>query len=182
MLNSYYYTDGLESQRMRSRFLTEEDISVWTRFYAFPEATLYIPNYATDDPQKKSEFIIQKQLNRYKERTYGLQAMYEKTSGELLGLCGLLTQEVEGLKELEIGYHFLFPHWGKGYATEAAKLFKQFATDHSLADSVTSIIHIHNTRSQAVAMRNGMTADKELHWSGFDVVIYRCSLPLNAAQ
>lgn len=43
-----------------------------------------------------------------------------------------------------------------GYATEAARLFRDYAFEKAGATSVISIIHPENVPSQKVALRNGM--------------------------
>ena len=46
--------------------------------------------------------------------------MVLKSSGELIGDCGLTRQIVDGTDEIEIGYHVRRDLWGRGYAPEAA--------------------------------------------------------------
>jgi RimJ/RimL family protein N-acetyltransferase len=41
-----------------------------------------------------------------------------RTSGERLGLCGLLKRDT--LADVDLGFAFLPEHWGRGYAVEAA--------------------------------------------------------------
>lgn len=88
-------------------------------------------------------------------------------------MIGLLTQEVEGRQELEIGYHLLPSAWGAGYATEAAIACKEFAYQHGLAQSVISLIAPGNTRSEAVARRNGMSLERMTVHRGVPARIWR---------
>ena len=102
-----------------------------------------------------------------------MQAILNIETNEFIGQCGLLTQEVDDKKELEVGYHVMKKHWGKGFAPEAAKLFIDFAFENNLTKSIISIIHKENIKSQKVALRNGLTKEKETNWKGMDVYIYR---------
>jgi ribosomal-protein-alanine N-acetyltransferase len=63
---------------------------------------------------------IARNLLRYAEHGYGLWGMILKSSNELIGDCGLTVQEVDGIGEIEIGYHVRRDLWGQGLATEAA--------------------------------------------------------------
>jgi ribosomal-protein-alanine N-acetyltransferase len=180
MLSAYHYTDQLSSERLTTRFITVEDIPVWAEFYHHPEATRFLhvstwfSNDLNPDPLRLSEFIIRKQLARYAEQRYGLQVILEKERATFLGLCGLVTQEVDGEQELEVGYHLLPAYWGRGYATEAAQMFLDFAKTNQLADSVISLINPENIPSRRVAERNGLTIDKFTRWpADQDVVVYR---------
>lgn len=64
---------------------------------------------------------IEWNLRNYEEFGFGLWAMELKETGAFIGDCGLTYQEVEGERELEIGYHVLGTERGRGYATEAAR-------------------------------------------------------------
>ena len=48
--------------------------------------------------------------------------MVLKSSGEVIGDCGLTRQTVDGVEEIEIGYHVRRDLWGRGLAPEAARL------------------------------------------------------------
>ena len=77
-------------------------------------------------------------------------------------------------KEIEVGYHVLKKFWGQGYATEAAKLFIDYAFKNELANSIVSVIDVENFKSQKVAKKNGLTIDKKTKWLDHeDVYIYR---------
>lgn len=100
-------------------------------------------------------------------------ALIEKDSGTLVGWCGLLVQEVDGTEELEVGYSVLPAYWSKGYATEAAQRCVTAAFEGNLAESVISIIQIHNVPSLRVAEKNGLQRDKQTSHNGNPVFIYR---------
>jgi RimJ/RimL family protein N-acetyltransferase len=99
--------------------------------------------------------------------------LLEKESNEFIGQCGLIKQEVDGKTEIEVGYHVFKKYWGRGFAPEAAKIFLEYAFNNNLSDSVISIIHVGNTKSQRVADKNGLTREKQTRWSDLDVFIYR---------
>jgi len=179
MLNEYYYHDQLESKRLRTRFITAEDVKPWIEFFNDPKAIELFPDFGLNTIEERVQHWIDRQLIRYQENRYGLQMLISKETGELIGQCGLLLQEVDGIKELEVGYHIISKYWGNGYAPEAARLFLDFAIEHDLADSVISIIDIRNSKSIRVAEKNGLQRDKQTRWLDKDVFIYRIQLPLN---
>lgn len=102
-------------------------------------------------------------------------AIIDQASGDLVGWCGLLVQEVDGEKELEVGYSILPTYWGSGYATEAAKACLDAAFAGQLADSVISIIQVNNIPSRRVAEKNGMRIDGQTTYHGNPVYIYRAT-------
>jgi ribosomal-protein-alanine N-acetyltransferase len=170
---AYLYEDNLESKRLKTRFLTAEDIITWADFFNDDEAVEYMSSFLRTSNEETAKFWIGKQMTRYKENYFGLQALIDKRTNEFVGQCGLLKQEVDGQDETEVGYHMFKKYWGQGFAPEAAKLFIEYAFANNLADSVISIIDIRNIRSQIVADKNGLQREKQTRWSGIDVFIYR---------
>ncbi len=169
----YQYEDNLESERLITRFVNRNDVRDWSEFFKDPVSTQYFPSSFFASHEDPSETWINRQLKRYAENRYGLQALIDKQSGQLVGQCGLLVQEVDGVAELEVGYHILTRYRGLGFAPEAAKRFIDYAFANRLSDSVISIIDTRNAPSCRVAEKNGLQREKTTYWSGIEVFIYR---------
>jgi len=165
--------DNLESQRLITRLLTHSDVTSWSHFFRDKESVEFLAMDALASDETKASQWINKQLKRYDEKRFGLQALIEKNSGNFIGQCGLLTQEVDGRTEIEVGYHVLREYREKGFGPEAAKLFINYAFENKITESVISIIDKRNTKSQRVAEKNSLVREKETQWSGLDVYIYR---------
>lgn len=169
----YTYRDGIETARLKTHYLTKEDVRDWASFFEDEESQKYIPRFDMKDNTAIADFWIERQMDRYKAGRYGLQALVDKQSKRFVGLCGLLAQEVDGKIELEIGYHILREFWGQGYAPEAARAFMEYAFDELHADSVISIIDVDNVKSQRVAEKNGLECEKRTTWKGMEIFVYR---------
>ena len=61
---------------------------------------------------------------------------------------------------VEIGWRLAVEHWGKGYATEAAKEALRFGFEALDVDEIVSFTSVKNTRSQAVMQRLGMRKEE----------------------
>jgi RimJ/RimL family protein N-acetyltransferase len=109
---------------------------------------------------------------RYQRDGYSLWAMLLKNTGDLIGDCGCILQDVEGTNHIEVGYHVRRDLWGKGYATEAAKACMEHAFKILGASRVISMIRPENSQSRRVAEKNGMTCEKVVFWHGYDHCIY----------
>lgn len=105
----------------------------------------------------------------------GMNALTLKTTGHLIGLCGLLVQTVDDDKELEIDYSILPEFWRKGYTTEAALKCREYAFKNEWANSLISIIQVDNIPSQKVALYLAMAVDKSTVYRDNEVYIYRDS-------
>ncbi len=164
----------LLTDRLCFRKLVPEDVAWWMDYINSVEAIRFMP--FTVGSSEDCAAMIQRSLDRYATDGSGLHAIELRRTGEPIGQCGLLTQTVDDVLELEIGYHFLPHHWGKGYAAEAAIACRQFAQDHALAPSVISLIDGENVRSKGVAIRNGMVYEKETLHRGVPAMVFRAML------
>ena len=98
--------------------------------------------------------------------------MILKSSGELAGDCGLTVQDVEGVNEIEIGYHVRHDLWGQGLATEAARACRDLGFARLRVERLISLIRPENLQSRRVAEKNGMTVSKDLIWRGLPHLVY----------
>jgi len=162
----------LETQRLILRQLTLKDADALLPVLGDAEAMVYYPH-----PFSRNEVgqFISKQLTRYAETGHGLWAILLKSSGELIGDCGLALQDIEGRKEIEVGYHLRRDHWHNGYATEAARACIRHAFYTLHAKQVICMVRPENLPSRRVAERNRMTAGKLVFWHGFNHLIYSIS-------
>lgn len=166
-----YTLFGEESARLIFHEVTERDFPTWLEFFKDPRATEFWPMPST--PEVECRLAFDNIYQRYANGLGGMNALINKTSGDLIGMCGLLIQTVDGMEELEIGYSILPIHWKKGYATEAAMKCKAFAFENKFRDSLISIIQEKNVPSQKVAASIGMTLEKKTVYKNMSVHIYR---------
>lgn len=172
---SYYQ---LESERLRFRALTLEDCKLWLPFFE-DTASLRFMGMASElfkdlSSEEKCEKWISRQLERQKDGVYGQLAVIEKSTGNLIGLGGLIARFDEKVnEELEVTYSFMPEARGKGYATELATFFRDFAFENTSLPSVISIIHQDNFASMNVAEKNGMKPENEFDYIGTPVRCYR---------
>lgn len=162
---------NLTTERLRFRNLELADAITWEEFLSNSEAVKFFPP-VTGIKQGAVEWL-EKSLKRYATDGFGLYALIEKNTNTFVGQCGLMIQEVDGIRELEIGYHLLPRFWKQGYASEAAIGCRDFAFKNHLADSIISLIVPENFPSQKVAQKNGMKKEAETEWRGTKVFIYR---------
>lgn len=167
------YLEGADTKRLLIRPLRNSDISIWASFFENNPFLEFLGLDLSLEKEAQAKDWIERQLWRYKNNKYGHHALIDKQSNKFIGQCGLLSQEIENKIEIEIGYHIIPEYWGRGYATEAAKRFRDYAFEKNLCNSLISIIDIRNTASQKVAGKIGMKKTKQLRYSNLDVYVYR---------
>jgi RimJ/RimL family protein N-acetyltransferase len=106
----------------------------------------------------------------YDREGFGLWVVRLRETGEFVGDCGLTPQEVEGVTDIEVGYHVRADLQGHGYATEAAAACHDHARDVLAVPRLIAIIHPDNVPSQRVAEKIGLSHERDATSSDGDPV------------
>lgn len=168
-----YLLDNQETERLKFRLVNSEDFDLWIDFFRHKDVARFLAMDKIPTPLEQCEHWFNRVKHRYENDLGGMNALIDKTNNEMVGQCGLLIQEVDGLNELEIGYSILPSYWNKGYATEAAKKCRDYAFKNNFTDSIISIIHVENINSEKVAINNGMLKTKTTKFKEMPVNIFR---------
>jgi RimJ/RimL family protein N-acetyltransferase len=105
------------SARIRYKPLTLDFLDAMCELHGDAEVMRHYPNVMS---RAETQQWIERSLARMERDGHSFYALESLETGEFLGQCGILLQEVEGVNEAEVGYLLLRKHWHKGYATEAA--------------------------------------------------------------
>jgi len=159
----------LETSRLQLREFGPNDVNALARVLSDPQTMRYYP--APYDRVGVEDWIARNRW-RYQEEGHGLWGMVLKSSGELIGDCGLIRQMVDGVEETEIGYHVRRDHWGHGFASEAARACRDYGFAHLKVQRLISLIRPENLASRRVAEKNDMTIIKEVTWRGLRHCVY----------
>ena len=167
-----YLLDDVETSRLKFRTVDLSDFKQWLPFFEEPESFRHW-NMTPQAPEVECQQWYDKQFGRYDQGRGGMNALIEKASGNLVGHCGLLVQNVDGVAELEIAYSLLPSFWNKGFASEAALKCRDIAFENDYSPSLISIISFTNVPSARVAEKNGMSIDKQTEYNDNAVNIFR---------
>ncbi|MFO1437126.1 MAG: GNAT family N-acetyltransferase [Verrucomicrobiaceae bacterium] len=159
----------IETQRLLLREMTPDDAPALLKVFGDAEAMRHYP--AAFDEARMQAWVTWNRRS-YETSGHGLWAMILRSTGEVIGDCGLVSQEVDGVSEIEVGYHVRRDLWGQGLATEAALA----CIDHGFTQFgfrwFVSLIHPQNASSRRVAEKIGMTLWREAEWKGKATCIY----------
>lgn len=163
----------LETERLRLRAFRNEDLDAYAPMCADPEVMRFLGTGVTMN-RGEAWRSMAGFLGHWMLRGYGMWALEEKATGAFVGRAGFL--DPEGWPGFELGWTLGREHWGKGYATEAAKRALDYAFTEMGRDVVISLIRPDNVRSAQVARRLGYAhaRDVELLGSLANVWEIRC--------
>jgi RimJ/RimL family protein N-acetyltransferase len=113
-----------------------------------------------------AEGYIERVRTSYAANGFGLWRCETRAAGETVGICGFVKRD--GLDHPDIGYAFLEPYWGRGYATEAARACLEYARDVLDLSAVVAITTPRNIASMVVLKRIGMREAGPIRLPGAD--------------
>ncbi|MEM5566246.1 GNAT family N-acetyltransferase [Psychroserpens sp. AS72] len=160
-MNKYLLTNQ-ESERLQYRLVTKDDYDTWLPLFKEKNVDKFLGMPSGLSQTEQCDYWFKKVWHRYENNLGGMNALIDKQTGEFIGQSGLLIQTVEDEERLEVGYSILPKFWGKGYAQEAAKKCRDFCFEHNFTDNVISMMHVDNIASEIVAIKNGMSLEKQV--------------------
>lgn len=163
----------LSTARLSLRQMTDADLDDMADLLGDERVMTYYPRTKS---RAEAQSWIDWNRRLYDEHGFGLWVVALSETGAFLGDCGLTTQRVDSIDEVEIGYHIRPEHQGHGYATEAASACRDIARDHFRVSRLIAIIDPANRPSQAVAENIGLTVEKRTDVHGGERIIYAASL------
>jgi len=169
-LNSYA-DFRLETDRLLIRAWSIDDAEAAFEMYGDP----LVAEYLTGVPEESLESQranLARLIAAYSKLDMGMASfpLIDRSSGDLVGailLKPLPRSEhldawrafrddptaIPPVHEIEIGWHLARRHWGKGYATEAARSTMSYAFETLKLDEVHAVLYKQNTKSRAIVQR-----------------------------
>lgn len=157
----------LETERLILRPLNETDFEAVFKMRSDADVMRFIREPQTNE---ESANWINLVSSRWATEKIGFCAMIEKASNEFAGWCGIW--KLKETKEFEVGYAVDKNAWGKGYATEAAMEFLNYAFEHLETEKIVAVANPENAASRRVMEKLGMSYDYTGEFYGRDLVHY----------
>ncbi len=159
----------LKTPRLLMRELISEDAERFYQLNADPEVSRYTGDAAFADVEAARDFL--RGYDHYEKYGFGRWAVIRREDGEFLGWCGIkYTSEID---EYDIGFRFFRACWGRGYATEAAKVSLDYGLSHLRIKTMVGRAMKANTASVKVLEKIGMVYWKSMDFHGSEGVVYK---------
>lgn len=149
-MNKAYF---LKTDRIGFSKWCDEDLPLAKLLWGDPAVTRYI---CANGSFSQSDIENRLQCEIENDKRLGIQywPIFERTSGELIGCCGLRPR---GEKQYELGFHLRPQFWGQGIAVEAANAVVVYAFDVLQAESLFAGHNPYNVNSAKVLKKLGFT-------------------------
>ncbi len=148
----------LSSGRVCLRRWRDEDREAFAAMYSDARVMEFFPCRLSRVESDAMVDRIQEYLN---ERGFGLWAIEVPGVAPFIGFTGLAVPRFSAhfTPCVEVGWRLAFEYWGRGYATQAARLALGYGFGTLALSEVVSYTSATNHRSRAVMERLGMRRD-----------------------
>ena len=161
-----------ETPRLLLRRMVMEDLDFIAGMLADPEVMRFYPHCYS---REEAERWVQGVLDGYDRCGHSFFLVMDRQTREPRGQVGLLSQNVDGVEESEIGYMIDQPFWRKGIASEAAIATRDYALEELGKQRLISLIRPINIPSQGVAAKVGMTVEKTTFHKEIEHLVFSLS-------
>ncbi len=133
--------------------MTSDDLDVVDVLGADPRVMTSLGGVLTAE---KSAAWLARQLTHWSEHGFGRYAV--EREGVVVGFVGLSRTDFDAgfLPAVEVAWRLVFEHWGKGYATEAARAVLRDGFGRLGLNEIIGVTTPGNGRSRRVMDRLGM--------------------------
>lgn len=147
----------VETERLRLRQWKPTDRAPFAALNADSKVMEFFPSPLT---RVESDTMADRCQSLIEERGWGFWAAEAKATQEFIGFVGLHTPSAELPFSpcVEVGWRLAFQHWGKGFASEAAREAIRVGFQFLGLREIVSFTTVRNLRSRAVMERLGMRA------------------------
>jgi [ribosomal protein S5]-alanine N-acetyltransferase len=168
--------EPLETDRLVLRHMNEGDAGFILQLLNEPSFIQNIGDRNVRSLDDARAYIVNGAMASYARHGFGLYIVTCRTTGESMGMCGLIKRET--LEDVDIGYAFLPKFWSKGFAVEAALAVKQFARQVIGLERIVAITDPRNLSSIRVLEKIGMKFEKMVLLEEGDIELKLFSLDL----
>lgn len=158
----------LETSRLILRAIEKTDATGLFELDSHPEVHKFIGTKPLTKLEQAVE-VIDKLQQQYKENGIGRYAVIDKVSNDFLGWSGFKfwrTPLNNKINFYELGYRFIPKYWGKGYATESAQAWVNYAFEAFPIKALYAITDPLNYNSKNVLKKVGFQEMAEIDYEG----------------
>ena len=143
----------LETERLQLREFTLADAPYMLRQLNEPSFIENIADRGVRTLQQAEAYLQNGAMASYQDSGFGFWAVIEKSSQQIIGMCGLVKRN--NLPHPDLGYSFLPEYFGHGYAFEAAQATVNSAKNQFQLQKLLAIVNVENAASRKLLEKLG---------------------------
>ena len=160
----------LQIDNFTMRSLQIFDLDALAAIWANSKVTRFLPSRGVPISRENAEKSLKSFVKHWQQRDYGIWAIIENFSSQMIGYCGL--RYLDELDEVELLYGLAEAYWGKGITTQAAKAAIAYGFNVANLARIIAMALPDNFASIRVMEKAGLEYEKPIHIFNLDVLCY----------
>lgn len=153
----------IESTRLLITTWSKDDLPAAKKLWGDPEVMRYVDRRGGVNADQVRE-KLREEMDRQEQWGVQYWKVILKNTRQTIGCCGLRPYDLAN-RVYELGFHFMKPHWGRGYAQEAAKAVIDYAFEVMRVPKFFAGHNPENLASAPVLTKLGFQGIAELFYA-----------------
>lgn len=159
----------IETERVYLRPFTFDDLDAFAVICSDQDVMRYI-GAGRPLSREETKTRLNSIIEHRNKHGFGVWAAVDKSTGTLMGYCGL--QFLDNTSEVEVGYRLAKRFWGVGLASEAAKASLRYGFETLGLGRIVAVVQPANLASQHVLEKIGLSYVKDARFYITEVKYY----------
>jgi RimJ/RimL family protein N-acetyltransferase len=166
----------LATPRLVLRPFSPADAEAHARLYDDPDVTRWLGDgpWLGEVARARSRKTLERFAEGWAAHGWGVWAVTDRATGEVMGQCGLkhLVVDPAAAAEVELLYALERRHWGRGLASEAAGAALAHGFGPLALPRIIAVARPDNHASRAVLEKLGLAFERDVTLGGIPAVYY----------
>jgi len=165
--------ETLTTERLTAERFRPDHYDLLCRLHRDPVVMATLGGVRSDETTRQN---LQDYIAHWETHGFGLWLLRDRASGEFAGRAGLKGIEIGGHWEIEVGYTFLQPYWGRGLATEIGAATLEVGFERLGLEELVCFTLPTNLASKRVMEKVGFVFEREVMHMGEATILHRLTL------
>ena len=167
------FPDHFTTARLQAERLNADHLAEVRRMNSDPAVMEHIWGVRTEE---QTAAYMARNLRHWAEYGFGLWILRERGGGEPVGRAVLRHLVIDDVDDVEVGYAFYQPYWGRGLATEIAARCVDLAEQELGLATIIAITAPANRPSQRVLEKVGLRYERDCVVESHPAALFRRGL------
>jgi RimJ/RimL family protein N-acetyltransferase len=163
-----------ETARLRAERLRPDHLSELRRMHVDPDVMQHIGGVFTEE---QTLAYYARASAHWDAHGHGFWQLYDRETSASIGRAVLRHMWLDDVDEMETGYAFHPPYWGRGYATEITRACLDLGFRTLRVPSVVAVTTLTNAASQHVLIKCGFRHDRNFRRGEETLSLFRVDAP-----
>jgi len=159
-----------DTARLRCERVRTDHLPELRRMHGDERVMEHLGGVFTDE---QSIGYLARNLAHWDTYRHGLWIVYERDVARPIGRAVLRHLMLDGADEVETGYAFYEPYWGRGYATEITRACLSLGFEQLHLPSIVAVTAPANTASQHVLRKCGLHHERDFRRENETLSLFR---------